>query len=205
VANLIINDKPVEADLGEGLLTVARRNRAHIGFVCDGNGLCTTCECRVLAGAESLTEPNRIERTWIPDFRLEKGYRLACQTTLIGPGEVKILTRAEYMRRLWNKMLNPPAGRNAADYFGTLWEEVIEINIEHIGRFPFNLLSTINRLGLARTIAPVRDNDAYFRDIGRVIDQQSGDMFTDATLKRTSDIIPPATPTVPPATPTTAI
>jgi ferredoxin len=194
MANLIINDKPVEADLGEGLLTVARRNRAHIGFICDGNGLCTTCECRVLEGAENLSEPNRIERTWLPEFRLKKGYRLACQTTLMGPGEVKILTRAEYLRRLWAWTLNPPEGRTAADYFGTIWNEMFEINWEHIGRFPFNLLSTVNRLGVLRTLFPIQDTNSYLRDLGRMIDQQSGDIFTDATLKRSADTVPPATP-----------
>ena len=39
MTTVIINDLAVEAVAGDGLLDLARRNRAHIGFVCDGNGL----------------------------------------------------------------------------------------------------------------------------------------------------------------------
>ena len=90
--SVIINDVEVVAVPGDGLLEVARRNRAHIGFVCNGNGLCTTCECKVLDGIENLSAPNRAEREWLPAWRLEQGYRLACQTTLKGTGPVRVLS-----------------------------------------------------------------------------------------------------------------
>lgn len=52
----------------------------HLKFKC-GMGKCTTCACRVLAGAEHLTPPNakEIERL---GPRLAAGYRLMCQIWL---------------------------------------------------------------------------------------------------------------------------
>ncbi len=184
--NLIINDELVEADLGEGLLAVARRNRSHIGFVCDGNGLCTTCEYRIMDGAENLSEPNDIERTWIPTHRLEKGYRLACQSSLMGRGEVRILTRAEELRRLWNNIFTPPAGTTSGDNLGRAWGYVLQLNVDHLSMFPVNLLRTVNRLGLPRTLLPVQDNDVYFQDIGAIIDKQSDNAFSDRSQRRRS-------------------
>ncbi len=193
MTNVIINDEPVEADLGEGLLNVARRNRSHIGFVCDGNGLCTTCECRVLEGAANLSAPNEIELNWLPDRRLQRGYRLACQTTLLGKGEVRLLTRAEELRRLWRNVYNPLPGERNGDNVSDFLGYVVQLNVDHISMFPLNLLRTVNRLGLVRTLIPVEDNDQYFRDIGAVIDKQSGDAFSD-TSERPTDEIRPATP-----------
>ena len=54
MANVMINGEPAAADVGEDLLTVARRQGAVIGFLCDGRGMCTTCQCQVLAGAGLL-------------------------------------------------------------------------------------------------------------------------------------------------------
>jgi ferredoxin len=168
VPTIIINDKPVEADLGEGLLTVARREKAHIGFICDGNGLCTTCECLVLEGAENLSEPNDVEKVWLPESRLKKGYRLACQANIEGKGPVTILTRAEFMRLAWLRMFVPPEGRTRTEYLISLWNQLFEINVQHIGRWPNNLLTSWSRLGLGKLLWPVQDTGEYVRDMGAV-------------------------------------
>ncbi len=189
MANLIINDVPVEVLPGEGLLTVARREGAHIGFVCDGNGLCTTCECRVLAGRENLSPPNEVERTWLPVRRLQRGYRLACQSQVVGEGEVRVLTRAEELRRLWDGIGNPLPGTTGDDNFRRLVRKVVQLNVDHLSMFPLNLARTVNRLGLVRTILPVQDNTEWLRDIGKVIDERTDYAFGDAS-----------TPPIPPAT-----
>ena len=183
MANLIINDVLME-DVrdGEGLLTVARRNRAHIGFVCDGNGLCTTCECRVLSGQENLSPVNRIERNWLPPRRLDRGYRLACQTRLVGAGPVRVLTRAEELRRLWRNIGDPPPGTTGDANFRRFTRRVIQLNADHLSMFPLNLARTVARLGVVRTVLPVEDNRGWLRDLGGVIDERTGDEFNDSSI-----------------------
>ncbi|GAA5234934.1 (2Fe-2S)-binding protein [Verticiella sediminum] len=46
-----------------------------------GMGKCSTCACRVLAGAEHLPPPNWKEKRQLGE-RLDAGYRLACQLWL---------------------------------------------------------------------------------------------------------------------------
>ncbi len=188
MSNLIINDVPVEAVPGENLLSVARQNRAHIGFVCDGNGLCTTCEYRILEGEANLSAVNSIERNWLPPSRLDRGYRLACQSSLVAEGQVRILTRAEELSRLWNNISNPPPGRSGDEYLQKFTRQVIQLNIEHLSMFPLNLLRTVNRLGLVRTILPVRNNNLWLRDIGNIIDERSGYVFNDPSATQPDEI-----------------
>lgn len=96
---VIVNDESMEYETGERLLAVARRNAAHIGFVCDGRAICQTCRCRILEGSEHVSVPNRAERSLLPESRLEMGYRLACQVTITGAGPLSVITRAEELRR----------------------------------------------------------------------------------------------------------
>ena len=44
-----------------------------------GMGRCAKCACRVVAGAESLPEPNWKESRTLGPERLAQGYRLVCQ------------------------------------------------------------------------------------------------------------------------------
>ena len=52
----------------------------HLSYQC-GMGKCSTCACRVLAGAEHLPAPNWKERKQLGE-RLAQGWRLACQLWL---------------------------------------------------------------------------------------------------------------------------
>jgi ferredoxin len=47
-----------------------------------GMGKCGKCTCRVLAGAETLPEPNWKERLVLGEERLAEGQRLTCQLWL---------------------------------------------------------------------------------------------------------------------------
>jgi ferredoxin len=163
-----INDETMEAQLGERLLDVARRNAAHIGFYCDGLGLCTTCECRILEGGDQLSPVNEVERTWLPEQRLQDGYRLGCQAGLRGPGQVRVLTRAEELRRQVNAVVAPPAGTTTGDNLRPLLANLAMINWEHIGTFPFNLLRTMQRIGPIRMLFPVQNLNRLVDDTVRI-------------------------------------
>jgi len=107
---VIINNEEFEAAEGDLLLDVARRKGAHIGFYCNGNGMCTTCECKVLTGAESLSPYSEAELAWITASRRERGYRLGCQAALESKeagNEVEVITRVEEYKRLFTNIFRP--------------------------------------------------------------------------------------------------
>jgi ferredoxin len=163
-----INDEVMEATLGERLLNVARRNAAHIGFGCDGNGLCTMCECRILSGADQLNPPTEAERTWLPPSRLAEGYRLGCQSSLRGNGTVRALTRAEELRRQLNGVFNPAPGSDSADSLSQFLGNFAAVNWQHIRGWPFNWLSTFNRIGPAKFLWPFDDLGQFTDDTVRI-------------------------------------
>jgi ferredoxin len=99
MARWTINDRAVEAQSGDNVLGLARRHGLHVWFLCDGRGLCRTCECRVLSGGENLSPPSKIEREAFSAARLAEGFRLACQARVEGPGEVAVVSTAEQVRR----------------------------------------------------------------------------------------------------------
>lgn len=45
MATVIVNDVEMTARPGERILDIARRNSAHIGFVCDGTGFVRPARC----------------------------------------------------------------------------------------------------------------------------------------------------------------
>lgn len=165
---VIINDVPLEAKMGERLLNIARRNAAHIGFACDGNGICQTCQCRVLDGAQFLSPPSQAERDWLPETRLAKGYRLACQAGLRGRGPVSILTTVEELRRQTLDVVRPPAGQSGLDNLGPLLENWTQLNIDQIALFPSNVLRTLTRVGPLKLLFPVENLTKWLEDGGEI-------------------------------------
>jgi ferredoxin len=167
--SVIINDVEMPAKVGEKLLGVARRNAAHIGFVCDGNGVCQTCQCRVLAGADQLSPPSEAELAWMPERRLAEGHRLACQTVIRGSGSIRLITKAEELRRQTIAALSPARDEYWRDNLEPLKENVARMAADQLRRYPWNVLAALSRVGLWRFVYPVRDEDRYLDDTGRVI------------------------------------
>jgi ferredoxin len=161
---LILNDQELTTQIGEVVLNVARREAAHIGFVCDGNGLCQTCECRIMKGSEHVNPPNEVEQIWLTQEQIDEGRRLACQVSMRGPGPVEVLTRAEELRRKTESVFSPPAGTSLGENLGQLISSLMEINIEHVRRWPFNMFYSLsNTASVPLTVAGARDvvNDTW--------------------------------------------
>jgi ferredoxin len=135
-----MNNEELTIEPGEVLLDAARRDAAHIGFVCDGNGLCQMCECRVIKGAEHLSPPNDTEHIWLTEEQLAEGRRLSCQASVRGPGPIEVVTRAEELRGQVDAVFNPPEGTNVLQNIGRVLDSIININVEHIRKFPQNTL-----------------------------------------------------------------
>ncbi|HED30397.1 MAG TPA: (2Fe-2S)-binding protein, partial [Prosthecochloris aestuarii] len=77
-----INNRSYEAQTGERLIDVARRNHTHIGYFCGGNGICQTCYVKVLKGMDLLSPVSDREKALLSDDLLEEGIRVACLTTI---------------------------------------------------------------------------------------------------------------------------
>jgi ferredoxin len=163
---VIINDETLEYEPGERLLPVARRNAAHIGFVCNGQAICQTCRARVLEGSEHVSAPNQAERSLLSEARLALGYRLACQTTLTGPGPVRVLTRAEELRRQAVAVTTPPPGTTTGRNLGRLINNVAGNLRDSATLFPSNLQAIASRaLRLRITREGVQQS---VNDLGRI-------------------------------------
>lgn len=179
MATLIVNDVALEARPGERILAVARRNDAHIGFVCDGNGICQTCQIRVLAGAEHLNQPSASERAWMPESRLASGHRLACQTALRGPGPVEVITKAEELRRQTLDVLDPPTGTDRRDALEPLLDNLVRMNVDQLIRYPFNIVSALIQTKPERLLETFRNPQPFLDDTARITRR-----MLDAPLRR---------------------
>jgi Ferredoxin len=80
----LTNDaKVVTAPDNSNLLRVSLREKGGIPFKC-GGGLCGTCKCRIEQGIEHTDTVKAKERKLLTEAELGAGYRLACQTGLLG-------------------------------------------------------------------------------------------------------------------------
>lgn len=77
----------VETDEGKTILQIALDAGIPMEHACGGNGFCTTCQCKLKVGMESLSERNDREEnmgiTEDPD-------RLSCQAIVHGDVTVEI-------------------------------------------------------------------------------------------------------------------
>ncbi len=178
MATVIVNDVALEARPGETILNIARRNTAHIGFVCDGNGICQTCQIRVLAGAKYLNPPNAIEQAWMPEWRLASGHRLACQAALRGAGPVELITKAEELRRQTLDVIQPPAGVDRRDLLDPLLDNLVRMNIDQLIRYPFNIIGALLQVKPERLMKTLRDPQPFINDTVRITQKMAATPFT---------------------------
>jgi ferredoxin len=109
---LEFNGEQIPAEPGETLVQAARRHGSFVGFVCDGRGICQTCECRVLSGGENLDAVSAMERVVLGHSRIRGQYRLGCQARLVHPGRVAVVSRAEELRTRTRDVLGEYARGN---------------------------------------------------------------------------------------------
>lgn len=192
---VVINGESCPAAVGELIMNVARRNGSHVGFVCDGKGYCSTCECKVMAGAELINGPTPSEIDWVHPDRLKEGYRLSCRMTIEKAGTIRVVSRAEILKRQFLTILNRPAIEGAGvegaeeateDFFTNL----TTITAQHLERFPDAFANTLRRIGAVNFLFPWRDPVGWINDSNRTVIRE---------VDRTTG--PGAGPTIPPASP----
>ncbi|HVL77374.1 MAG TPA: 2Fe-2S iron-sulfur cluster-binding protein [Noviherbaspirillum sp.] len=85
----LTNDgKVAKAPANSNLLRVSLREKGGIPFKC-GGGKCGTCKCLIEDGLENLAPVKDKERDHLSESELARGYRMACQTTIL-QGSVKV-------------------------------------------------------------------------------------------------------------------
>lgn len=117
---LELNREQIDAKAGETLLDSARRHGSYIWFLCDGRGVCQTCECRILEGAEHLSAPSPLELEGLQEERRRRGYRLGCQARWRGTGSVTAVSRAEELRRSAANLISSMGKPNLEERFDHL-------------------------------------------------------------------------------------
>lgn len=144
MTQVTINDTAYDCQVGERLVDVARRNGAHVGFVCDGLlfFLFESNLCRVVKGAENLSPPTDLEKAWLQQSWLDAGYRMACEAYIQG-GSVEVISRAEELRRQTVAIFSPPEGTKILDNAGTLASSVGRSVVNQVIRIPFNFAGAI--------------------------------------------------------------
>lgn len=75
--------KTVEAPENSNLLRVSLREKGGIPFKC-GGGLCGTCKCRIEQGRENTDAIKPKERKHLTEEQFAEGWRMACQTFVLG-------------------------------------------------------------------------------------------------------------------------
>jgi len=179
---VIINDTEYEGQPGERLIDVARRNGAHVGFLCDGAGICQICACQVLKGNESLSPPSKAEQNWLPQSWLDEGQRLACQTTLQGTGTVQMVSRAEKMRRQFSEVFYPPEGTVPIQNLGELLDYVSTLIANQITRFPQNAAGAVS---LLQEVRPTPQTiQKVFQDAVKVVQTMLGSRDEQSALEQ---------------------
>ncbi len=165
MAKVIINNVECEANTGESLLAVARRNAAHIGYLFDSSAV------RVLRGTESLSAPNAVETSWLQPGWVEAGHRLATEATITGGGPIEVLTRAEELRRQTMAIFSPPEGTSAGENAGHLLNHLARIAMNQVACFPTNMVNGISSTLKARPEPPTIQG--FFGEVQRVVNDGS--------------------------------
>ena len=84
--------KVAEAPENSNLLRVSLKEKGGIPFTC-GGGLCGTCKCRIEQGIENTDAIKPKERKHLRPEDFEAGYRMACQTFVLGDVAVSWVVR----------------------------------------------------------------------------------------------------------------
>jgi ferredoxin len=75
--------RKLSAAPNSNLLRVSLREQGGIPFKC-GGGLCGTCKCRIVEGLGNTDAVKPKERRHLSEEQLAQGYRMACQTFVLG-------------------------------------------------------------------------------------------------------------------------
>lgn len=90
--SVTINGITGEVEQGKTLLEAAEEIGAGVMHLCCGNGICSTCRVKVVAGEKSLS-PKQIKERVCLDYRLcfDSNVRLTCQSKITGEEPIEVV------------------------------------------------------------------------------------------------------------------
>ncbi|HEY3367096.1 MAG TPA: 2Fe-2S iron-sulfur cluster-binding protein [Symbiobacteriaceae bacterium] len=80
----------VSVSEGTTILEAALSREIFLRHNCGGKAMCTTCRCKVLDGASSLSPMARHEQKRLAELYAPKNVRLSCQAQILGDVTVEI-------------------------------------------------------------------------------------------------------------------
>ncbi len=82
-------NKEADAPVGSSIPEISDEKKAYYPFTCRA-GVCTTCLCNVLEGAECLSEKEENEKMTLEGASAKENQRLGCQLKIIKEGKIVI-------------------------------------------------------------------------------------------------------------------
>ena len=83
----------VEVKDGKKILKAAKNANVKINTSCEGKGKCGKCVIKVING--KLSEPTKQELKVLGQEKIDKGYRLSCQTQILEDSVIEIINYNE--------------------------------------------------------------------------------------------------------------
>jgi uncharacterized 2Fe-2S/4Fe-4S cluster protein (DUF4445 family) len=82
--------KRVKVSRGDTILDAANVGGVDLTSICGGKGVCGKCRVIVEQGADNAGPITNVERKLLRETEISSGYRLACQTIVLGPLIIKV-------------------------------------------------------------------------------------------------------------------
>jgi ferredoxin, 2Fe-2S len=80
-----VKNKPaLIVEHGANLMKVLLENGLPVASSCHGQGVCTKCRIRIVAGRENLSPENEFEKSLRARLNIPDDMRLSCQTAVNG-------------------------------------------------------------------------------------------------------------------------
>ena len=140
----------------------ARRVGVDVGGICGGRGVCGKCRVRIVRG--KVSEPTSIERKFITDDMLARGFRLACQVRILDDTEVEVY----YKRTLITAILGyePKVELKPAVLMFKVKPEPVTLNSTHASTFesilkPLNITCRVYNVEILRRLSDKLPESVY--------------------------------------------
>ena len=83
----------VEVKEGKKVIKAAKNANVKINNSCDGKGKCGKCVIKIISG--KLSDPTKQEIKVLGQEKIDKGYRLSCQTQILENSVIEIINQKD--------------------------------------------------------------------------------------------------------------
>lgn len=151
----------VNATPGITLLECSLANHIEHAHVCGGNGRCSTCRVRVIAGKENLSPAENTEKAVLKKIGAENDVRLACQARVSGAVRIAPLIAAAQANYTGAARLlaRRPEANGTEKEVVIFFSDLKGFTSFSENKLPYDVVFVLNQ---------------YFRSMGKIIEQHGG-------------------------------